>query len=260
MSEPVRIFIGCPSNGEDLESQAVLEWSLRKHATQELDITWMKLSKDPASFWYSNPTRNEGWLTRGWATPFSALRWGIPAACKFEGPAIYLDIDMIGMDDIGKLWGAKLPGEAFVMAKNRETFCCSLFDCQRARARLPDIGRIKREYGLYARLRRAFGIQHVAPFPKGENWNCLDGERYADIRDPVIKIVHCTNIPTQPQLAHALPRLAAAGRKHWSTFTPKPHPRRDIVALFDGLLEEARAHGYPPERYDTPDLFGDYHR
>lgn len=259
----IRIFIGCPANNEDLESQAVLEYTLRKHASDDLDITWMKLSKDPASFWYSAPLKGGGWNTKGWATPFSALRWGVPAACNFQGRAIYLDIDMIAMDDIAKLHNAQFNSGAFVIAKNESTFCCSLFDCERAQKALPPLDRIKREYALYAHLRRAFRPGQVQHFPFGQNWNCLDGEHYHNIRDPEIKILHCTNIPTQPQLKYAVARLAReGGGKHWSAprYQPQRHPRKDIIELFDELLEEAAAHGYTADKYKTADTFGDYHR
>jgi hypothetical protein len=262
MDMTIRIFIGTPSNNEDLESQAVLEYTLREHASEELDITWMKLSRDPASFWYSAPLKNEGWLTRGWATPFSAFRWGIPAACNFEGKAIYLDIDMIVMADIAQLWNTKFMSGSFVIAKNENTFCCSLFDCARARKHLPPIERIKREHACYAHLRRDFRPGQVQFFPTGQNWNCLDGERYADIRDPEIKIVHCTEIPTQPQLKYALPRLQREGGAHWYKHVNaiRPHPRKDITALFDRKLQEAAINGYTIEKYQTAETFGDYHR
>ena len=257
----IRVFVGTPSCNEDLESQAVLEWSLRKHhPADDLDITWMKLSKDPQSFWYSDKAKNEGWLTRGWATPFSAFRWGVPAYCNFEGKAIYLDIDMIVMDDIAKLWNVPINGNAFVIAKDIQTFCCSVFDCARARHHLPPIHKIKRDFAVYARLRRNFQQPHVQRFPPNENWNCLDGETFTSIHDPRCKIVHCTAIPTQPQMKYALPRLQAKGQKHWSTFTPKEHPRKDIIDLFDRTLREAIENGYKPEKYETQEIFGEYHR
>jgi hypothetical protein len=255
----IRIFVGTPANNEDLESQAVLEYSLRKHSSEEIDLIWMKLSKDPQSFWYSSTERNAGWLTKSWATPFSAFRWGIPAYCNFEGRAIYMDIDMIAMDDIAKLWNTPMNGSAFCVAKNESTFCCSLWDCARAKPAMPHIDKIKREHGFYARLKRDFPKGSVQPFSNG-NWNCLDGEKYNSIRDPDVKVVHCTSIPHQPQLKHALPRLARKGIKHWSNYQPTPHWRRDIVELFDQTLAEAKSNGYPPERYETQDIFGKYYR
>jgi hypothetical protein len=87
----------------------------------------------------------------------------------------------------------------------------------------------------------------------------LDGEHYQSLLDPDLKILHCTSIPTQPQLRHALPRLAAAGGQHWARQQPQPHPRADVVALFDAMLDEAKANGFTPERYQAKP-FGNYRR
>jgi hypothetical protein len=247
----IRIFVGTPANNEDLESQSVLEWSIRKHASMPVDITWMKASNDPGSIWH-------GWLMRNWATPFSAFRWAVPAACSFQGRAIYLDIDMIVRADIAELWKHPIEPPAFCVAKNPRTFCCTLWDCQRARAHLPELRRLKSEYGLYAHLKNNFPAGAVAPFRNG-NWNCLDGESYGSVRDPDVKILHCTAIPTQPQLRYAVKRLAAAGQSHWSKHQPRPHPRDDVVELFDEMLAEAKANGFPPEKYQG-ERFGNYRR
>ena len=247
----IRIFVGTPANNEDLESQSVLEWSIRKHTTSAIEITWMKASKDPSSIW-------NGWLMRNWATPFSAFRWAVPEACGFEGRAIYLDIDMIVMADIAELWNQPIEPPAFCVAKNPKTFCCTLWDCGRAKAHLPKVKQIKAEYGLYARIKNSFPAGSVAPFANG-NWNCLDGETYASVRDKDVKILHCTSIPTQPQLRYAVKRLAAAGETHWSKHQPRPHWRADVIELFDEMLVEAKAHGYPPEKYQG-ERFGNYRR
>ena len=255
----IRVFVGCPANNEDLEFQAVLEYSMRKHCSEPIDLTWMKLSKDPRSYWYSSAARREGWLTSSWATPFSGFRWAIPAFCKFEGRAIYLDIDMIVMADLSELWNTELKGDAFCIAKDHKTFCCTLWDCARAQYQLPPVNRIRREYALYAHLRKKFNPLQIQQFENG-NWNCLDGESYQNIRDPEVKIVHFTSIPHQPQLKYALPRLAARGQRHWSNHKPQTHWRPDLIGLFDEVLEEAKAHDYPPERYQTQETFGKYYR
>ena len=246
----IRVFVGTPANNEDLELQAVLEWSLRKHASEPVDITWMKASNDPASIWH-------GWIMRNWATPFSGFRWSIPEACGFSGRAIYLDIDMILMADIAELWHH--PIEPMIcVAKNPSTFCCTLWDCARAQKYLPPVKQLKSEYGLYARVKRNFPVGSVRAFENG-NWNCLDGESYNSIRDPAIKVVHCTSIPHQPQLKHALPRLAASGGQHWAKHRPQPHWRTDIPALFDQMLDEAIANGFAPKNYEAKP-FGKYGR
>jgi hypothetical protein len=256
----IKILVGTPANCEDTESQAVLEYTLRKYASEPLEITWMKLSRNPESFWYSDPQRGKGWVTKSWATPFSPFRWAIPEYCGFQGRAIYLDVDMIVMDDIAKLWNEEFYPGSMAIAKDEKTFCCSLFDCSKAKHFLPPVSRLRSEVGLYRNVRRSFNGRAVTRFKTG-NWNCLDGENYKDVRtNPDVKIVHCTSIPTQPQIKYALPRLAAAGRRHWYGGETRPHWRTDIVELFDAMLDEAKANGYPPERYETPEMFGDYGR
>ncbi len=257
----IRIFIGCPANNEDLESQAVLDWTLHKHASAPLEITWMKLSHSSSSFWYSRKEAGLGWNTTGWATPFSPFRWAIPEFCNFEGRAIYMDVDMMVMADIAELWNAPMRNEAFAIAKAPKTFCCSLFDCARAKAYLPPVARLRSEVGLYRTVRKSFNSTLVQAFGDLGNWNCLDGEDYKSLYDPAIKNIHCTSIPTQPQMKHALPRLAAAGQKHWYDKEPlRPHRRADVPALFEVLLAEAKANGYGPEKYQTAEVFGEYGR
>ena len=50
MSDVIRMFIGTSSNGEDNPIEAIYEYSLRKNCSQELDIVWMKQTRDPTSF------------------------------------------------------------------------------------------------------------------------------------------------------------------------------------------------------------------
>jgi hypothetical protein len=46
---PIRIFIGTSANGEDAVAEMVYEYSLRKNTDAELDITWMRQTKDTSS-------------------------------------------------------------------------------------------------------------------------------------------------------------------------------------------------------------------
>ena len=125
----VRIFVGVSGNDEDLEFQAVLHYSLEKYASEPIDLTWMRFERDPSSFWYSDPNKKKGWRTDWWATPFSALRWGIPEACNFEGKAIYMDVDMIAMDDIAKLWNQEITIRGNAVEAGSD-LCDGLRQCQ----------------------------------------------------------------------------------------------------------------------------------
>lgn len=245
----IRVFVGCAPNHEDAESQAVLEWSIRKHASQPVDITWMKLSRDLESPFYSDPQAGRGWNTRNWATPFSGFRWALPELCRHEGRAIYCDSDFIFMADIAELWH-QLMNEYQVLAKSQGwRFCLSLWNCE----------------SVYPEFDRSDPEQHkkmsAVPFTRGAfdgNWNCLDGENYKSLADPAIKAIHYTAMANQPHLRYAIPRLAREGRKHWFNGHIEPHWRKDLIELFDTLLEEAQQNGYPVARYCHDPVFGQY--
>src|SRR3546814_18103128 len=95
-TDAIRVFVGCDPNDCDLEQMMVLEHSLRQHASLPVDINWMQLSSDPLSFWYYDSGIPDGWHTERWATPFSGLRWAVPAHSGYEGGAIYMDTVTIG--------------------------------------------------------------------------------------------------------------------------------------------------------------------
>jgi hypothetical protein len=256
----IRIFVGCAPNNDDLESQAVLEWSLRKHASEPLQSEWMPLTRNPGSFWYSNPEKNEGWHTRKWATPFSGFRWAVPERCGFEGRAIYMDSDMIAMADIAQLWHQPIPEPAFCLYKGGQRFCVTLFDCARARAHIKPLVYLRANPGSHREMRRTFEANPALAGHFEGNWNCLDGELYPSVRDPAIKVLHYTTIPQQVQMKHAIPRLEVAGQRHWAVkdgHHVHDHERADLRELFDELLAEATANGYGIDRYRTETLHGD---
>lgn len=239
----IRVFIGCAPNHEDAESQAVLDYTLHKYATEDIDTTWMKLSDDPWSELHA-----QIWDTSTWPTPFSAFRYAVPALCGFEGRAIYMDSDVIARADVAELFNADMHG-APVMAKNGSRLCVSLWDCAHP-AHLP-----------LADVRRGVRPSYnVRPFPDGQDWNCLDGEGHASLDDPEIKALHYTSMPHQPHLRFALPRLAAAGLSHWFDGKVTQHWRADVQALFDAEYHDAIEAGYTVDKYCRDPLIGKYHK
>jgi len=261
----IRLFVGCSANGEDAEAQGMLEYTVRRYATEDVDINWMKLSKDPVSPWFSNPKGGTGWTTTGWATPFSAFRWAIPHVCNFEGRAIYMDVDQIVRADVKQLWGQTIPEGKAILAKNPSTHCCMLMDCE-AIKRLcktwPSWDLLRTQAGLYRSV-RALGGAVTAPFEG--NWNCLDGETYKTLSEPDIKLIHFTKVETQPHLKWALPRLHANKQKHWGEYARPvglPHARADVAPLVERLWKEAQTAGYGIDRYlpQPEDMFGQYHQ
>jgi hypothetical protein len=248
----IRIFIGCAPNHEDAESQSVLEWSIRKHASEPVEIEWMKLSNDPASFWH-------GWNTESWATPFSGFRWAIPVRCNFEGQAIYMDSDVIVMADIAELWRQEFQPGRVAMAKGGGSwrYCVSKWNCAAMSDCVWPVEHLKSVASAHKSMVTYFSAHPQLTQAFEGDWNCLDGEGHSNLKDGVVKAIHYTDIGTQPQLKYALPRLAAQGRKHWFDGQVRPHPRADLVALFDELLEEATVNGYGVEHYLQEPMFGE---
>lgn len=233
----IRLFIGSSPKQMDLEAEITLEHSIRSRATEPVEIEFMRASDDPASFWH-------GWNSAGWATPFSGFRWAIPERCGFVGRAIYMDVDMLCRGDVAELWRMPLGDGKKLMMKEpgSEKFCVTLFDCERCRDVIMPLASLKGDNGAHRKMRRLFASHPawVAGFPQDANWNCLDGEDYRDATDARIKLIHFTRIPTQPHFKHARPRLAARGKAHWFAGKPEPHPRKDIVALWDEEFAQAQ--------------------
>jgi len=245
----IRVFVGTAANGEDAESQAVLEYTLRRRSSLPVSITWMKLSHDPKSFWH-------GWNTERWATPFSAFRWGVPAACGHSGRAIYTDSDVIFNADVAELWNQPMGGKV-VLAKSGGRLCVSLWDCAAARSFVMPLEKLKTDPASHNYMSAKAKLSVEVGVFSG-HWNCLDGEHFRDLEDPEIKAIHYTDMSCQPHLRHALPRLAASGTKHWFNGHVRRHPRPELEVLFDRLLEEAKAAGYRPENYLPAEPYGDY--
>jgi hypothetical protein len=54
---------------------------------------------------------------------------------------------------------------------------------------------------------------------------------------------------TQFSHKYAIPRLAKMDQKHWFDGKIMPHPRQDLIELFDEYYAEALKLGYKPENY-----------
>lgn len=243
---PIRVFVGCAANNEDLESQLVLEHSILKNTSCPVDITWMQLSRNNNSPFYSSPETGQGWHTHYWATPFSGFRWIVPELCNYQGRAIYFDSDFIVFGDIAELWNYPMQPGKVVVAKGATAgtrYCCSLWDCAEYRKIIDeaDFGLwVRNEEMAHQRMCRKFAkaLRVVQEFSLGD-WNVMDIALPDDLTQPWIKAIHYTHIPTQLQTKYALPRLREEGGKHWNIGKIREHPRRDLQKIFDDLYEEA---------------------
>lgn len=246
----IKVFVGCDPNNCDLEQMMVLDYSIKKHTQQPVDIIWMQLSHDPSSFWYANSKLDQGWKTEKWATPFSGFRWAIPEYCEFKGKAIYMDSDVIVMDDLTLLWEHPIDNNAIVAAKGGNTsarLCTCLWDCEKAKNYLPSINEIKSNPNSHQNLMKMIQKNLCLVQPYNDHYNCIDGENLAI---EAIKILHYSDMGTQFSHKYSIPRLEQNQLKHWFDGEIIDHPRADLIAVFDQYYQDAISAGYRLEDYN----------
>ena len=255
VSERVRVFIGVGANHEDIEAQAVLEYTLKKHSSLPVDITWMRLSRDLESSYC-------GWDVERWGTPYEGFKWAVPSICGHEGRAIYIDCDFIVKGDIAELWREEMaPGKIAIARVDHPApyfnFC--LWDCAAAKKYVDDLTHLMSDLGANQHQTSYFAGHPslIQTFAVGQ-WCALDTElgeeRFAD----GIRAYHCSRMNVQPYMRYAVPRLARLGQEHWFTGTVLRHPSRELEAKFDALLREARHEGFVLTRYTKAECYGDY--
>lgn len=223
MPDTVKIYIGTdPNMGK---AELALEHSIRKHCSSPLEIIWMDYSR--GGIW-------EGWdigrehgipySNKGWATDFTCFRFAIPEACGFEGRAIYLDVDMILLDDITKLFELPLEKPARITPFGYDVI---LFDCAAFKDKLwwPTIDRMKANRWRRADYEYLLEQHDFVSKDLPDEWDCRDGKGF----DPdKTALVHYTNMRTQPW------------KPYPDIFEYPPHPNQDMVDLFWKEYEEAK--------------------
>lgn len=227
MSNPIRLFIGTSPNGEDAVAEMAYEYSIRKNASREVEITWMRQTNDPSSFWH-------GFAAKYWGTPFSGFRWGIPEYCNYEGRAIYTDADMLNFCDMAELFDAPMEDSQLVLARKSKRFgrefCVMLMNCAGFKGRA--YKNYKADPSCHARwcnflIENKKFIGNLDPA-----WNSLDG----DVRP--FKQLHYTNMRTQPW------------HPTWFQGPSEPHEDPQLEKLFWDTVQEAKDAGYKVEDYD----------
>ncbi|CAI1002228.1 MULTISPECIES: glycosyl transferase [Serratia] len=254
-----RIFIGCDTNDCDLEQMMVLEYSLRKHASIPLEIEWMRLARDPASFWYSNGA-DAGWRTDCWATPFSAFRWGIPARCNFQGRAFYTDADVLFLSDIAEIWHHPMEqGKVMLAAGSGSSLRLGvlLWDCAAAEPFLPSLNKLRRDLRGHKKLQQFFEQHPENVAPLAPEYSNLDGD---DLPCKQLKALHYSAMGSQFSHRFSLPRLQAENRNHWFDGQIYQHSRDDLRKLFEQYYHEALASGYTLDQYRNPQPFGQFNK
>ena len=246
VTDPIRIFCGADCGDGDLEFMSVFEFTLARHCSRPYELRWMRLNNDPTSPW-----RHSLWSTSSFSTPFTSFRFGVPAACEYEGKAIYCDVDTWWQRDPAELWDQQHNGAALMAAGNygKPSYGVLFWDCVAARGHIQSKPHKPDFMGANTAYFRAAGAPVVKVWDG--DWNCLDGGKYDSIDDPRIGLVHCTRMGTQPIHRHAGPRLKALGQKHWYDGAISPHPRQDVQDKFDSLLRASIAAGFTLDRYKS---------
>lgn len=253
-SKPLRVFVGTSANGEDAEACAVLEYTLRKHATVDVEIEWMALSRDDASPYYSDPECDAGWMTDRWVTPWSGFRWAVPELCGWSGTAVYLDCPQIVTGDIAELSSLGFSDGAAAAVRRTSTSlrtACIVWNCAAAKSYLPGMDVLRTDPNYPETVARLLVGKSAAAVDLPVGWGVTDVE-FSDDPARATGSVHCENMQLQPHVQHALRRLRASGRKHWLDVTRLPHYCEGLVKMFGDAVEEAAASGYNATRY-VPD-------
>lgn len=93
----IRIFIGF--DPKETVAFHVLSHSIMRHASQAVSITPVAL-RNLSSLVTRPPNPLQ-------STEFSFSRFIVPYLCNYEGWAVFMDCDMLVMDDIAKLWALR---------------------------------------------------------------------------------------------------------------------------------------------------------
>ena len=213
MSETSRVFIG--SDIHNIKAERALIYSIMKNTRSPVEINIMSRFGDDISW--------KGWQnTSKWATCFSCFRWAIPAVCGFQGRAIYLDSDMIVLGDIDDLNNSDASkGIATTPARESSVM---VFDCS-CFVNLPQfqIEALKQDAAQTGSYYRWLRDQGMVTFIT-QDWNCLDGKDFDEIRT---KLIHYTELPWQPW--HPAPQR----------FSYVPHPHKKVTEIWHQYYEES---------------------
>ena len=91
----IRIFIGY--DPREVVAYHVLSHSIQSRASVPVSITPVMLNQLSQSMWRKRDNLQ--------STDFSFSRFLVPNLCYYEGWALFMDCDMLVLDDIANLWG-----------------------------------------------------------------------------------------------------------------------------------------------------------
>lgn len=252
---PLRVFIGTSAGGEDAEACAIIETSLRRHASIQVEVEWLRLSRDLIS-------SCAGWRTERWSTPWTALRWAVPAICGWRGRAVYFDCPTLILGDVAELGGAAtIPSGAFVLARCEGSSLltgCLVFDCIEAKKHLPPLAKMKEDVGAHQEVGGLLDRRPVLVGALPGGWGRTDADFARKAPVGLEGSVHFISPHTQPHGPAADIRLAKTGRAHWFAGARLPHYCARLVAMWGEEALRAADEGYVVGRYVPDEPFGSY--
>ena len=177
----VEIGMGTRDVEDSLIPSLVLEASIKRHSPDTNVISTYSMDKPRMK--RKNPT------------PFSLVRFMVPALCDYKGWAAYCDADQVVLDDIRKmlLVARNDPRPAIFVAKAHGCTGVLLMDTSRLKWDAWEI--LKKidqgaPYGPMMRELNGYGFSNMGEL--GEEWNTHDR------LDVGTKLLHYTNLPIQP--------------------------------------------------------------
>lgn len=214
MTEAIRIVIGTEPRTEI--ARKVLEYSILKHTKSRIDFHSL-MGQD----YYDRGKLGEG-------TGFSLLRFSIPEMFNYQGRAIYLDADMLVLSDINNIWQlGRKPSQNIIWCKygnekkkDAET-SVMLIDCKAAKHKLKTVAEIKsylQNDSDRSKYREIMKLKYLDPKPieLSRWWNVMDKgcvfSKIEDFSSPNAKLLHYTNVRTQPWYYPAHPKKDIWGK------------------------------------------------
>jgi hypothetical protein len=174
----LKVFIGF--DHRQPVSYNVLQQSIFTRSSKPVAITPLVITQLP--------------LKRVGLTPFTFTRFLVPYLCDYKGWALFLDIDMLLLDDISKLFDYADDKYAVMVSKNDHRFewaSAMLFNCEKCQMLTPEY--IENAEGLH-QIKWA-KEEEIGDFPR--EWNHLVG--YDEPRCDA-KLVHYTQgVPCFPE-------------------------------------------------------------
>jgi len=162
------------------------------------DPGWEITQDGVGGTWAAGGAVAGGWVKGGgmtWGTPFSLFRFTIPELCGFQGTAVYMDADMLVLDDLAKLV-TNLParGAGYRCTHSNRTdvsvIDCSAFDGKRWWPSIEVMKRTRARTFEYMMLLKRYGMVD-ASLP--HRWNDVDGQVY-EHRPDQVSIIHYSNV------------------------------------------------------------------